>query len=92
MELSAHDGDRNGWIDSGDDIFKQLRMWMITEGDEKLLTLQEAGIGAISLTTAPINYTLKSDAETAVAHYKKGSVALGEKEGVYGVFEVDVAQ
>ncbi len=91
MELAAHDDDRNGWIDAGDDVFKQLRVWMVSEGGENLLSLQEAGIGAISLKTASIDYAFKSDADTTIAQYKKASVALGETAGAFGVFEVDVA-
>ncbi|MFZ5374510.1 MAG: hypothetical protein ACOZBX_03095 [Campylobacterota bacterium] len=91
MELAAHDDDGNGWIDSGDAVFKQLRVWMVNEEGENLLSLQEAGIGAISLKTASIDYAFKSDADTTVAQYKKASVALGETAGAYGVFEVDVA-
>lgn len=91
MELSALDGDKNGWIDSGDAAYKQLRVWIVTEQSDTLLTLEQAGIGAISLQTAALDYTAKSDADTPIAHYKKASVALGETEGVYGVYEVDIA-
>ncbi len=91
MELSALDGDKNGWIDSSDAAYKQLRVWTVTQQTETLLTLEQAGIGAISLQTAALDYTAKSDADTPIAHYKQASVALGETGGVYGVFEVDVA-
>lgn len=91
MELSALDGDKNGWIDSGDAAYKQLRVWIVTGQSDTLLTLEQAGIGAISLQTAALDYTAKSDADTPIAHYKKASVALGETEGVYGVYEVDIA-
>jgi len=64
-ELLAFDSDGNGWIDSGDTIFGKLRVWMpdptapetgtrSREEDERrrggqLLTLEEAGVAAISL-------------------------------------------
>lgn len=64
-ELLAFDSDGNGWIDSGDTIFGQLRVWMpdptAPEPDDRthdaqprrsggqLLTLEEAGVAAISL-------------------------------------------
>jgi hypothetical protein len=91
MELSALDSDRNGWIDSADSAFKQLRVWVVTDHADDLLTLEEAGIGAISLQTVALDYTAKSGAASPIADYKEASVALGEKEGVYGIFEVDVA-
>ncbi len=91
MELAAFDEDRNGWIDGNDSTFKQLKVWMVSESGEELLSLQEVGIGAISLQSAALDYTLKSDADTPIAHYKNASVALGENGRTYGVFEVDVA-
>lgn len=91
MELSALDEDRNGWIDGNDTAFKQLKIWMVSESGEELLSLQEVGIGAISLQTAALDYTVKSDIDTPIARYKNASVALGENGGTYGVFEVDVA-
>lgn len=64
-ELLAFDSDGNGWIDSGDTIFGRLRVWMpdptapetgtrSREEEERrqggqLLTLEDAGVAAISL-------------------------------------------
>lgn len=89
LELSAHDSDKNGWIDSNDAIFSQLRVWVVHEDSEQLYTLQEAGIGAISLSATDISYNAKSSIDNTFAHYKKASVALGD--GAFGVFEVDLS-
>jgi len=91
MELSAYDEDRNGWIDGNDSFFKQLRVWTITEGSESLLSLEEVGIGAISLQTTNVDFTLKRAIDDPIAHYKKASVAVGENGEAYGLFEIDVA-
>jgi len=91
MELSAYDEDQNGWIDSNDSFFKQLRVWTITEDSESLLSLEEVGIGAISLQTANVDFTLKRTIDDPIAHYKKASVAVGENGEAYGMFEIDVA-
>ena len=49
-DLAKYDKDRNGWIDEADDIFDDLRIWTKDEqGNDKLLTLKEAGVGAIYL-------------------------------------------
>ncbi len=92
LELAAYDSDRNGWIDSNDAIFSQLRIWVAHENEDKLYTLSEAGIGAISLSATDISYVAKDSIDSAFAHYKKASVALGENGGVYGVFEADIAK
>lgn len=47
-ELARHDADGNGWIDENDPVFHKLRIWLKTEtGENRLLLLGEAGIGAI---------------------------------------------
>ena len=52
-DLAQHDQDGNGWIDEGDGIFSELRIWIKDEkGDDRLLTLAQAGIGAIYLGNA----------------------------------------
>jgi hypothetical protein len=49
-DLAIHDQDGNGWIDEGDGIFSELKLWIKDEkGEDRLLTLAQAGIGAIYL-------------------------------------------
>lgn len=47
-DLEEYDIDKNGWIDEVDEIFDKLRIWVRDEnGNDKLLKLKEAGVGAI---------------------------------------------
>ena len=49
-DLAAYDKDGNGWIDEDDEIFNKLRIWTKDEnGNDKLLSLGEVGVGAIYL-------------------------------------------
>ena len=49
-DVVGYDKDENGWIDEADEIFQKLRIWTKDEnGNDKLLTLSEAGVGAIYL-------------------------------------------
>ena len=49
-DLAAYDEDGNGWIDEDDEIFNKLRIWVKDEnGNDKLLSLGEVGVGAIYL-------------------------------------------
>lgn len=91
LELAKYDQDKNGWIDSNDEIFKQLKIWVVRQDGDALFSLEEAGVGAISLKTTEINYTAKDSIDNTFAHYKNASVALGENGGTFGVFEVDLA-
>lgn len=60
-DLAKYDKDRNGWIDEADDIFEDLRIWTKDEqGNDKLLTLKEAGVGAIYLGNASTQFSLNN--------------------------------
>lgn len=47
-DLAQYDQDQNGYIDENDDIFDQLSVWVKNEDEDKLVSLKEAGIGAIA--------------------------------------------
>ena len=52
-ELAAYDLDNNGWIDENDEVFSQLSVWTRDEsGNDVLLSLADAGLGAICLDNA----------------------------------------
>lgn len=64
-ELAAYDSDQNGWIDESDSVFKSLKVWTLdSEGKEELITLKEAGVGAIYLGAVNSPYTLKQEGVT----------------------------
>lgn len=49
-ELAQYDSDGNGWIDENDEVFSKLSVWTkCGSGEGKLLSLSEAGVGAIFL-------------------------------------------
>lgn len=76
-DLAAYDGDGNGWIDEADDIFSQLKVWVKDEnGENRLLDLKEAGVGAIFLGSADTRFSL-TNAETNATN------AIIQKTGVY---------
>lgn len=59
-ELQGHDTDENGWIDESDPIFSKLRIWQKDDsGNDKLLALGEAGVGAIYLGHVSTEFTLR---------------------------------
>ncbi len=63
-DLRLYDTDRNGWIDEGDAVFENLRIWTKDQnGIDKLLTLKEAGVGAMYLYGNDTEFSL-NDAAT----------------------------
>ena len=61
-ELAQYDDDGNGWIDENDLIFDQLKLWLKpgTGDSQQLVSLREAGIGAIYLGNASTPFTLNN--------------------------------
>lgn len=63
-DLAVFDMDGNGWIDENDPVFNQLRIWTKdANGNDKLVGLGVAGVGAIYLGNVNTQYSLNS-AET----------------------------
>lgn len=82
--LRQHDEDGNGWLDSGDTILKALKVWQVdADGNEKLLALDEAGVGAIYLGTLKTDYTFK-EGRAALASLKDTTIYL-RKDKTVGV-------
>lgn len=76
-DLAAYDGDKNGWIDEADEVFSKLKVWTKDEnGENVLLNLKEAEVGAIYLGSAATQFSL-NNAETNETN------ALIRKTGVF---------
>lgn len=80
-ELGAGSGylalDKNGWIDEADEVFSKLKVWTKDEnGENVLLNLKEAEVGAIYLGSAATQFSL-NNAETNETN------ALVRKTGVF---------
>ncbi len=60
-DLAQYDEDGNGWIDENDSIFSRLKVWTrCGEGESKLLSLQDADVGAIFLGKSATQFGLDS--------------------------------
>lgn len=84
-DLSAYDEDGNGWIDEHDSIFSQLKIWTKDEeGNDHLIDLKKADVGAIYLGNADTQFSLKNDANELNAEIKKTGIYLKESTGSVG--------
>ncbi|MCH5272980.1 MAG: hypothetical protein J1E35_04845 [Lachnospiraceae bacterium] len=92
-ELAAYDSDGNGWIDEADEIFSQLKVWVKDEnGENRLLDLKEANVGAIYLGNVNTQFSL-NNAETNATNgvIQKTGVYLREDGTAGTVQHVDLA-
>lgn len=87
-ELARLDADGNGWLDSADSAFADLKLWR-SDGT-RTQSLTEAGVGAISTANASTPFTLKNQGEI-VGMQRSSGVWLGEQGGAGSVRQVDVA-
>lgn len=93
-DLEEYDIDKNGWIDEADEIFDKLRIWVRDEnGNDRLIKLKEAGVGAICLKNADTQFSLNSRYSNRTnAYIRKTGIFLYENGGVGTVQHLDLAQ
>lgn len=90
-ELAVHDEDKNGWIDENDSIYDRLRIWTRdTNGQEQLLGLGQAGVGAIYLGHAESPFLIKDADNQLQGQVKNTGIYLKEDGGVGTVQELDL--
>ena len=84
-DLASYDYDGNGWIDENDNIFSRLKIWTKdAEGNDYLVGLKEADVGAIYLGNADTQFSLKNDENKLNAEIKKTGIYLRESSGAVG--------
>lgn len=93
-DLAKYDSDGNGWIDEADEIFKDLLIWTKdSNGNDRLIGLGEAGVGAIYLGSAQTEFSLNSLATNeANARIRSTGIFLYENGGMGTVQQLDLAQ
>lgn len=85
-DLSAMDEDGNGFIDEGDTAFFNIYIY---EPGKPLQSLQQAGVGALSLSTQATPYHYKQGDDT-YARMVASSAALMEDGRVAGLHQIDL--
>jgi hypothetical protein len=91
-ELAALDADGNGWIDEADPAFKHLRVWMPDEnGEGKLKTLAEAGVGALSLSHLSTPFSIRNAANETLGLMRSSGIYLTEDGNAGTISQVDLA-
>lgn len=94
QDLAAYDRDNNGWIDEADDIFQKLRIWTKdVYGKDQLLTLKEAGVGAIHLGYENTDFSLNSAEDNHVNGFIRKTGIFLYENGRSGIIQqLDLAK
>ena len=91
-ELSKYDDDENGWIDEADEVFKKLKVWTKDDdGKDVLLSLKDAGVGAIYLNNVSTEFSSKNMDNEINAQIRSSGVYLKENGEVGSIQQVDFA-
>jgi len=93
-DLAAYDADGNGWIDEADPIFEKLLIWTKDEcGQDKLYHLTEKGVGAICLSNASTDFSLKSVKDNATNGAIRSTGIFLYENGTAGTLQhLDIAK
>lgn len=91
-ELAKYDNDDNKWIDENDEIFDKLKIWTRDEnGQDQLLSLKEAGVGAIYLGSTSASFDLTDSENNLLGQVKQTGIFLTEQGEVASIQELDIA-
>jgi len=91
-DLAAYDEDGNSWIDENDSVYSRLKVWTKdSEGNDHLIDLKEANVGAIYLGSASTQFSLKDDSNVLQGEVRKTGIYLKETGEVGTIQHVDLA-
>ncbi len=91
-ELAAFDDDHNMWIDENDAVFSKLSVWTKdAEGRDRIISLKEAGIGAIALEHSATGFDITRTDNRLEGRLKTTGVFLFENGNVGSVHQIDLA-
>jgi hypothetical protein len=93
LELTALDSNKNGFIDAEDEQFEQLYLWQPSEDNsqaEQWLSLKEAKIQAISLSTSTTPFDFYDQQGKIEAQLRQSSFSISDNGIGRGVHQVDV--
>ncbi len=90
--LARYDDDGNKWIDESDEIFDKLKIWSRDEaGNDQLISLKQAGVGAIYLGSGSGNFDLTDSSNQLLGQVKSSGMFLMEDGQAGSIQEVDLA-
>lgn len=90
-DLAAYDTDGNNWIDERDDIYDSLRIWTRDQfGEQQLLSLGQAGVGAFYLGHIETLFSMKDAENSMLGQVKETGLAVMESGQVVTMQQVDL--
>lgn len=89
-DLAAYDEDGNNYIDEGDSIFSELKLWNKRADQDSLTSLSSMDIGAIYLGASDTSFDLKGENNQFNGQVKASSYYLTESGKAGYIQQVDM--
>lgn len=91
-DLALYDEDNNCWIDENDPIFNKLRIWSREDGESRLITLGEAGVGALYLGQTHSPFLMKNSENETLGRLRSSGLFLSEEGNVGTLAQMDLCR
>ncbi|MBQ8983686.1 MAG: hypothetical protein IJ079_08870 [Lachnospiraceae bacterium] len=92
-DLKAYDSDGNGWIDENDEVFDRLKVWCKGDnGEDILMNLKEADIGAIFLGAKETEYSMYGNSNNLNGVIRSTGFFLKESGSAGTIQQMDLAK
>ncbi len=94
LDLISYDLDNNGWIDENDAVYDELSVWAKDDsGEDKLIDLKTANVGAIYLGNVRTDYSLKSNKDNSHnAQIRRSGMYLSETGLARSIMQLDMVK
>jgi hypothetical protein len=90
LELTKYDVDHNGWIDSADPVFQELKIWSKDDsGNDQLSSLSGKGVGAICLENIFAPFEHKDQDNQLLGQSRQAGIFLREDGSAGTIQEVE---
>lgn len=91
QELTARDGDQNGWIDENDAASNPLTLWTPDKTDKGTLpSLSTTGLGAFAPSRMATPFALKTNANQLLGHIRTSGIFLHEAGTTGTIYQIDL--
>ena len=93
-DLARLDSDGNHWIDEDDPVFADLRVWRPEPAESSgkgLVSLKDAGVGALYLGSTETPFTLKDESNRTLGQIRASGVYLREDGRAGTLQQIDLA-
>ena len=90
-DLKAYDTDGNKWIDENDAVYQSLRIWSKDQaGNDQLVTLDKAGVGAVYLGSIETPFSIKDDQNQLLGQVRATGLAVMESGHLVTMQQIDL--